>query len=312
MDLSVRSLLACSGSPTSKNGGVPLPQPIPLGGANCDLLVQSAIIALLGTSPQPSLLINVPLSASLLGERYNAQLLWFGAQGLVGASNGLEVQIGLPLAESELIESFVTNANLDAQASGDTWELGQASPAKVGGDGRHGSFDPTHGVLVAPGIYEWSTDSQQIPAESTMSGVGEVVADGRFYFTDFFVPAGVTVRFVGSNPAQVFVRGVADVQGSVSVDAPDMPAAVATVGPLVSQMISTFDARNGFAQADGQPGGAGRRRRRPRWQWRTRMPQYRAHHRRWRRYQQWPARRRPAGVRRACVRRDGRRHWWPR
>lgn len=238
-------------------GGAPLPAAIPIGPAACLLRVDPTILDVIGTGLPATRLVTVPLSPSLLGERYDAQAFEFAANGLLAATNALEVQLGLPLPENAVVESFATNANRDVPTSGDAWTGGSVVQARVGGDGRHGSFDPAFGVNTSPGVYEWSTDSQTIPASATMSGTPATVTDGRFYFTDFVVPAGVTIRFVGSVPAQVFVRGRIQVQGVVSVDAVDMPGVVPTSGPLAGQLVSQFPARAGALLATGQPGGAG-------------------------------------------------------
>jgi hypothetical protein len=235
-------------------GGLPLPQVIPVGGLGCELLVDPTVVTSLGLSPQASQLISLPNSAALLGERYSAQFVVFAASGIVGASNALDLQIGQPLPEYELTETFVDASNRDPVASGDVWQFGSALPSRIGGDGRHGTFSLDLGTEVAPGVFEISTESTVIPAGNTFDGEQAVVTDGRFYFTDFTVPAGVTVRFVGSVAAQVFVRGQANVLGAVSVDAPDMPAMVATFGLATGQRVTAFDGR---LSATGQVGGAG-------------------------------------------------------
>jgi len=229
-----------------QNQGLPLPQTIPVGTLGCDLQVEAAIFTVLGVSLPQSQLVTMPASASLLGERYDAQGLLFDGSGVVGASNGVEVQIGLPLVEQQLVESFDSDANRDPLASGDVWENGALVPATLGGDGRHGSFQPTESLQL-------STDYTVIPGANTLDGRPVTVTDGRFYFTDLVVPAGVTVRFTGSVPAQLFVRGRVDVQGTISVDADDLPFFVPTSGPAVGMRCSTFDA----GSLEGQPGGRG-------------------------------------------------------
>ncbi len=117
-------------------------------------------------------------------------------------------------------EDFLTDARLDRPVSGGTWSNG-ARPAQLGGDGRHGSFDPEVGTPAGNSTYVFDTDSQVIPGSNTFSGQPEEVRDGKFYFTDLTVPAGTTVRFQGSNAAQVFVRGIVDIQGSIVLDGQD-------------------------------------------------------------------------------------------
>ena len=233
--------------------GVSLPVTIPLSPAGCQLLVDPAIITVLGTTAQTTQLISIPNSATLLAERYNAQLLLVSSVGVAGTSNGLEMQVGIPLTEYELIETFVSTINRDGLASGDLWAGGIAMASQIGGDGRHGSFSPDLGQAVGGGVYVINTDTTLIPASNTLSNQSELVTDGRFYFTDFVVPAGTTVRFVGSVAAQIFVRGRIDVMGTVTVDAPDMPSALVTSGPAIGLNASTFPAISSLV---GQPGGA--------------------------------------------------------
>jgi hypothetical protein len=253
--------LAVLGFSHVQNGGLPLPQPIPLGALGCLLRVEAVLIDVLGLGTPAQRLITLPNAPALLGARYDAQAVQFDASGVTDSSNGLEVQIGLPLPERELLETFASSAARDPVASGDVWGNGGVAPVALGGDGRHGSFDAALGAQVAPNVFEWSTTATTIPAASTLTGTAQVVTDGRFFFTDFVVPAGVTVRFTGALPAQVFVRGLVDVRGTVSVDAPPMPGTVATTGPLAGLVVSTFNARGALVVPNplvlGQPGGLG-------------------------------------------------------
>ena len=225
------------------NDGAPLPRPFPVGPVTCQQRVQILAPRFLGTGLPVSLQLTVPNAAAFLGVRYDAQVVFANANGLVDASNGLEVQIGLPVAEHVLAETFATTAQRDPLASGDAWTGGAAVPCTIGGDGRHGSFDPAIGTLVAPGHYLWNTDQMVIPAAGTRSGANETVTDGRFYFTDFVLPAGITVEFVGSQPPRLFVRGAASVAGALHCNGAPM---------------TTFNGRGTLTAGvfvDGQPGG---------------------------------------------------------
>jgi len=201
------------------SGGQALPQTFPGG---CLLEVDPAIPLTLGANPNATLAVMLPNSPMLLGERYDAQFVGLDSAGSIWSTNGLEVQVGQPLAQFELVESFQDESNRDPLASGDGWALGATRSAMVGGDGRHGSFDLSIATMVEPGVYELDTGATTIPAERTLTGQAESVVDGRFFFTDFVVPAGATLRFVGESQARVYVRGTADIQGTVTVDAPDM------------------------------------------------------------------------------------------
>ncbi|MBL8755199.1 MAG: hypothetical protein JNK15_17980 [Planctomycetes bacterium] len=162
-------------------------------------------------------------------------------------------------------ESFANSAGQVALVSGGVWNNG-ARPGLIGGDGRHGSFKPQNGVGLGNSTYEWNVDNFTIPGANTPSGNAFTVTDGRFYFTDFVVPEGITVKFVGSVPAQIFVRGQVDLRGTIDVSAADMPHVVPTSGPLANQHATNRNCRtpqtgNGVngstVQVEGQPGGPG-------------------------------------------------------
>ena len=76
-------------------------------------------------------------------------------------------------------------------------------------------FNVADGREVSPGVFEWSTDSQRIRGRSTRSGEDVTITDGVFHFSRFELEAGRTLRFVGSRPARIFVRGRALIQGKV-------------------------------------------------------------------------------------------------
>ncbi|MBK8096456.1 MAG: hypothetical protein IPK26_05070 [Planctomycetes bacterium] len=121
----------------------------------------------------------------------------------------------------EFLEPFANPGRMDTLISSGTWN-GGARPGQIGGDGRHGSFNPANGNAVGPNVYEWNTDSQLIPASQTLDNVDATVTDGKFYFTDFVLPPGTTVRFFGNNPAQIFVRGKIEVGGTLEANGDPM------------------------------------------------------------------------------------------
>ena len=169
-------------------------------------------------------------------------------------------------------ETFSSSANQDVLGSSTVWNNG-ARPGLIGNDGRHGSFDVTMGTLVAPGVYEWNTDSFLIPASRSATGLEYLVTDGKFYFSDFVLPAGTTLRFTRANatspsaastvPPQIWVRGNAQVDGTIDVSGEDLPFWVPATGPAVGQRVSTYNgvgAGTGFniwPVPDGQPGSYG-------------------------------------------------------
>ena len=249
--------LAVLGFSHTTYAGLPLPLTIPLGAAGCQLRVEAAIVSSLGLGLPQSLLIAVPNSASLLGAHYDAQALQLDASGVPDSSNGLDVQIGAPLPQQQLVETFASAANRDPLTSGDVWANGVVTAAAIGGDGRHGSFDATLGQALGNGVYVWNVDNMLIPAMASLTGQSYLVTDGRFYFTDLIVPQGTTVRFVGSVPPIVRVRGRIDVQGTIDVNGQDLPYVIPTSGPGAGLRLSTFNARNGTLLTIGQTGTAG-------------------------------------------------------
>ena len=232
---------AVAGFSHTMNGGQLLPLPIP--GTGCEQRVQSLLTSFLGTMPA-QLDITVPNDPLLLGVRYDVQFVAGNVGGVVDVSNGLEVQIGLPAPTNALVESFDNDLQRDPEASGDRWFAGTATPVSLGGDGRHGAFEASAGTPTSLNVWQWSTDSQLIAASSTLSGTAVTVTDGRFFFTDLIVPVGTTIDFVGSQPAQLHVRGRVDIAGTLRLNGAAM---------------QPFDARGGLFSnmfVNGQPGGA--------------------------------------------------------
>ena len=58
-------------------------------------------------------------------------------------------------AQQVIVETFANNSQQEVEVSGGTWN-GGARPGLIGGDGRHGSFDPTLGVAIGGNVYAWS------------------------------------------------------------------------------------------------------------------------------------------------------------
>ena len=140
--------------------------------------------------------------------------------------------------EQQLVENFSSSLNLDLERSSGAWGNGQATPGLIGWDGLHGDFDITNGVETGVGLFEWNTDDFSIPQNQTLSGATERITDGVFRFSRFFVPKSSTLRFVGSKPPRIYVRGNALIEGVIDLSAADRPV------------------YNGNVDA-GQPGGRG-------------------------------------------------------
>ena len=113
-----------------------------------------------------------------------------------------------------ITDSFDNSINLDIEFSSGTWGNGIARPGEIGWDGLHGDFDPAQGgTEVSTKVFEWNTDDTTIPRSRTLSGVDERITDGVYRFSRFFVAKGVTVNFVGSKAARIYIRGHAIIEG---------------------------------------------------------------------------------------------------
>jgi hypothetical protein len=247
--------------------------PVTLAGVGmpgCDLLQSAELLGgpVSPTSPATAAFaLALPTDASLLDLHIYLQAYFFapGANALqVVVSNGVDWRLGDPALAITLTEPFVDSSNQDLAVSSSIWNAG-ARPGLIGNDGRHGSFDVTMGVALGGGAYEWNTDSFLIPGSRSFTGQDFTITDGRFYFTDFVLPAGTTLRFAGTVAPQIWVRGRADVQGTIDIRAAAMPFWIPTTGPAAGQRVQDF---NGLGPsytysatvpnfADGQPGGAG-------------------------------------------------------
>src|SRR5690606_11707119 len=146
-----------------------------------------------------------------------------------------------PPEDLSVVEEFDSDARLDRTQSSTIWANGVALPGLIGGSGKHGEFNPTNGVDMGGGVWVWDTDAPGgilIPANQTLTGRDERVTDGQFEFSTFRIPAGTTVRFVGSKPPRIRVRGEAVIQGTLD---------------LSGAQMAMFDGRT---MLEGQPGGA--------------------------------------------------------
>lgn len=162
--------------------------------------------------------------------------------------------VAVPLQTTTMVEDFTTQEFLDRNASAATWSGGEARFATIGGDGRHGRFDlslavgPTFVAGIA--VYELSCDSTIIPAQNTATGAAIPITDGRFYFTEFVVPADVRLRFVGSSPpivtacGRIEIIGEVDVAGASHTELP-LPGVGSLVPGQVGASGGAFGARGG-------------------------------------------------------------------
>jgi len=119
-------------------------------------------------------------------------------------------------------ESFEIGALQDPVRSAGEWGGGRLTVGIGGGSGRLGD------LVVLPGsVVVLDTDFEDFssitnPVIFTPSNVIDppdplVITDGIFEFARLRVDAGGTLRLKGVNPARIYVRGVADIQGLIDV-----------------------------------------------------------------------------------------------
>lgn len=129
------------------------------------------------------------------------------------------------LERRELTEVFSSQQQLDGERSAGEWSGGAVTPSRVGGSGRHGEFNAALGQALGGEVYLWDLDRDErggvrgfvIPASATMNGVEELVTDGEFHFSRMVVPAGQTIRFVGSKSVKLLVRGRCEIAGRLDL-----------------------------------------------------------------------------------------------
>jgi len=147
-----------------------------------------------------------------------------------------------PPDDLSVVEEFDGDSRLDFGSSSTVWTGGAALPGRLGGSGKLGPFDYQLGIGVGGGVWNWDLDVAggiAFPAEQTLTGQVERVTNGEFEFTNFVLPAGVTVRFLGTRIPRIRVRGDVQIEGTIDVSALPQPQLLGAIVP------------------NGQPGGAG-------------------------------------------------------
>jgi len=154
------------------------------------------------------------------------------------------------------IETFQNASGQLASSSGGIWSNG-ARPGVIGSDGRHGPFNYENAPQdTSTGIYIIDTDNFTIPASQTLTGQEYVVTDGRFYFSEFVLPAGVRLSFTGSSLPIITVRGEVDIQGEIVLSGESLPSFIPATGLAAGLEVSTYDAASTTAMP-GTLGGVG-------------------------------------------------------
>ena len=226
--------------------GQPLPLALdPAGFVGCSVYASGELMVPFAASETFTWNVRIPNNPALVGGAiYNQALIVepLTPGGLVASNAGRGTVMSSQLRVFD--EGFVNDDMMDMAASSWTWANGRATPGTIGDSGVLGDFDITQGAFITSNLYEWSTDNQVILASDTLTGEQIVVTDGVFRFANFDLPAGMTVRFVGSRPARIIVRGTASIDGVIDAGAVD---------PIPHSVTLP----TGRPNPVGQPGGAG-------------------------------------------------------
>lgn len=149
-------------------------------------------------------------------------------------------------------EEFNGTTIEDPQRTGSPWGNGFAAPGIGGGSGRLGD------LVVAPGaIVELSTDSEDFsafgsevfnPTNVIDRPANLEITNGVFEFARLRVETGGVLRFKGSRPARVLVRGEAAIQGLIDLSG---------TGGLLQNSAALVGGPGGLPGPNGGAGGAG-------------------------------------------------------
>ncbi len=116
-----------------------------------------------------------------------------------------------------IAETFDDSNMMDPSRSGAAWGKGFLQAGRIGGSGILGDFDYRVGSKKVGNAYVFNTDHTTIPAQVTLDGQEHQVTDGVYEFANFHVPAGITVRFEGTHPVKILVRGNINIEGTLDV-----------------------------------------------------------------------------------------------
>lgn len=194
---------------------------------------------------QPSVLLP---GLSCVKINVTADLRDLSGRAAIPAEFSFITEAGVPFP-IDFLETFDSESKLDPLVSSGAWN-GVANPGLLGGDGRHGSFSYTIGSPLSASVYEIDAGSTVIPASRSLTGLEYTITDGKFYFTDFDLPAGITVNFVGDVPPQIWVRGSANIAGSLKLNG-------ATMHRFNSRGTTLASGPTVAGQAGGAPGPGG-------------------------------------------------------
>ena len=151
----------------------------------------------------------------------------------------------------EIVENFDTNQFEDPDRTAAHW--GRQNVLFEGPGGGSG----LHGDLIVTTDTVFDTDSAGFASRSTFTGRGERVTNGVFQFGRIEIPAGVEVRFKGSQNAQIYATS-GSIQGRLSFAGEDAPRHEGVNNPCPNIMgIPWTPNGTGLGGLGGLPGPAG-------------------------------------------------------
>jgi hypothetical protein len=162
----------------------------------------------------------------------SSQIVDLGDNALINAGRFPFTPEKIVFAPLVIDESFADLSREDSLRTGSSWGSGTLGTGPGGGSGRLGD------LVVLPGtVVELDTDSEDFSGVTNLAMFNPIhiidrtppapgvpalpVVGGVFEFSRLRVDAGGTLRFKGSRPARVYVRGVADVAGLIDVSGSD-------------------------------------------------------------------------------------------
>lgn len=180
----------------------------------------------------------------------SAQITDLGGNTLINPGTTNFTTERIDFDEISIVEPFNDAAREDAVRTGSRWAGGQLATGPGGGSGRLGDLIVPSGQVVV-----LDTDSEDFaditnlnifnPGNVIDRPANLVVTGGVFEFSRLRIDAGAVLRFTGSNPARIYVRGECVIQGLIDVSG---SSGVLHVSSL---------AAGGLGGASGPSGGAG-------------------------------------------------------
>ncbi len=194
------------------------------------LLVSPTVVFPLSIPPSlsRSCALWIPQDPSLLGACFYTQAMAFTGTSMEWSffwSNGGKAVVGKRCAGTgTIVENFSGALHLDRDATGAIWGGGSLKPGRLGDTGILGDLDVTSGTVTL------NTDYQVFGASRTLTGKNITVKDGIFRFARVFVAPGATLRFTGTRPARMLVRGSCRIEGTIDVSGEPGPVTDASKG----------------------------------------------------------------------------------